>query len=342
MNVVSMAAMRPPLLPLTPLIAAALVSACGQAPAPAASAVVVPPEPAQRLSALTDLDQRVARVSARLLSVNADLCPTLRQSAGWTLHSASQYGSEIRPFAEERFGLSGDLPGVLAAPEGSPAAGAGVRIGDLLLAVDGERLEAGVAGGAAQYEGLAANLRRIDRALSAGPAEILVRRGGAERTVTVEPRQACGYDVQVDPSGELNARADGARLFISTALASFAANDDELALILGHELAHHVLGHRRFTERGGDGRFSNPGWTPADGGAGNRERQADRVGLILAARAGYDPSVAPGFWRRFGESNWRVRYPQIGHASAGSRAAALEEVVAEIEARRAAGRDLTP
>ncbi|MBU4135541.1 MAG: peptidase M48, partial [Alphaproteobacteria bacterium] len=72
------------------------------------------------------------------------------------------------------------------------------------------------------------------------------------------------------------------------------------------------------------------------------ERQADRVGLYLAARAGYDTAIAPAFWRRFGAYNWRVRYPQWGHPSAEARARALEAVQAEISALQASGRPLLP
>ena len=81
---------------------------------------------------------------------------------------------------------------------------------------------------------------------------------------------------------------------------------------------------------------------PLTAAAGGSERQADRVGLYLAARAGFDTSVAPAFWRRFGEFNWRVRYPQWNHPSAEARASALEEVQAEITARRAGGQPLSP
>ena len=168
-----------------------------------------------------------------------------------------------------------------------------------------------------------------------------VRRGGGERTVVVTPRRACGYEVQLDPSDELNARADGRRLFISTALAGFTQNDDELALILGHELAHHVLGHRHWDDVGGVGRTANETGM-VTGGRGGQESQADRVGLYLAARAGFDTSVAAPFWIRFGESNWRVRFPTIGYASAAGRARALEAVHAEIEARRRQGAPLRP
>ena len=327
------------------LFVASLLTTVGAACSPQpdlATSVQSAPDEALRLAALTDLDQRVARVAWRLSEANASLCPTVRLSAGWALHSARQYSRALRPHAEERFGLDGDLPGVLAAPSGSPAAAAGFRTGDLLVSVEGAALLPGEAGGAAAWEGLEANIRIIDAALARGPTSFSLRRGGETLDLTLQPRRACGYEVQLDPSDELNARADGRRLFISTALAGFARNDDELAVILGHELAHHVLGHRAWNEAGGAARRANEGAWQAEGGSGGAEQQADRVGLYLAARAGYDPAVAAPFWRRFGESNWRVRFPQIGHASAGARAAALEAVEREIAARRLSGDELLP
>lgn len=322
-------------------ISAVAAAGCSPTAGPPAFAQS-PPEEALRLTALTDLDQRVARVAWRLSEANADLCPTVRLSAGWALHSARQYSPALRPHAVARFSLEGDLPGVLSAPSGSPAEAAGLRIGDLLLAVDGRPLSAGTTEGPAQWDGLEANLRVVDSALAAGSAAFRIRRDSQDIDVRVRPRRTCGYEVQLDPSDELNARADGRRLFISTALAGFSESDDELAVILGHELAHHVLRHRLWKDTGGAARRSNEGAWRAEGGEGGAEQQADRVGLYLAARAGYDPAVAAPFWRRFGESNWRVRFPQIGHASAGARARALEGVQREIEAKRAAGEELLP
>lgn len=296
-----------------------------------------------RLGRLTELDQRVARVAWRLSKANVELCPVVRNSAGWALHSANQYSLEMRPHTLRRFSLRGDLPGVLSVPDESPAAQAGLHVGDLILAVNQEALAEGRNDRPAQFAGVQANLSRLDRALAEGAVDLTIQRDRTTLSIRLKPVRTCGYDVQLNPSDELNARADGRRLFISTALAQFAQTDDELALILGHELAHNVLGHRIWNETGGEGR------TVVDRdcdqrlcSGGNHEQQADRVGLFLMARAGYDPRVAAPFWRRFGASNWRVRYPQLAHASAGTRASRLEDVQQEIEGLAASNRPLIP
>lgn len=293
-----------------------------------------------RLESLNALDQRVARVAARLWSANADLCPVQQRGAGWMLHAASLYSGELRPEAQRRWGLRGDLPGVLAAPAGTAAAEAGLRPGDLVLGVGDQQLAAG-ATGRQSYQGFAANVLALDRALSRGPQAINVQRGEQVLTLTVRPKPTCGYEVQLDPSSSLNAKADRRRVYLNTALAAFAQTDDELALVLAHELAHAVLRHRPWNDPETYGRTRNPA-APVQARLRDREAEADRVGLWLLARACYDPDVGPSFWRRFGAANWQVRLPQIGHASAGTRARALEAVAAEISRRRQAGEPLLP
>lgn len=321
----------------------AVLGGCQLAAASAPTHVSDSDDVVARLGRLTALDERVARVAWRLSKANIELCPVVRNSAGWALHSANQYSLEMRPHTLERFSLRGDLPGVLSAPETSPAAQAGLRTGDLVLAVNQEVLMAGRADSPADFAGAEANISRIDAALAEGTVNLTVQRDQTTIAITLQPLRACGYEVQLNPSDELNARADGRRLFISTALAQFAHTDDELALILGHELAHNVLGHRRWSETGGEGRtVVDRDCDPRLCASGNHEQQADRVGLFLMARAGYGPHVAAPFWRRFGASNWRVRYPQLAHASAGTRARQLEDVQLEIEGLVATNRPLVP
>ncbi len=113
---------------------------------------------------------------------------------------------------------------------------------------------------------------------------------------------------------------------VSTALARYAASDEDLALVIGHEMAHNVLRHSE--KRAGRPR--------------SRERAADHAGLYLTARAGYDIGGADAFWRRFGDDNWRARLGVLTHPSPTARSKAIAETAAEIARKRAAGEPLVP
>ena len=112
-----------------------------------------------------------------------------------------------------------------------------------------------------------------------------------------------------------------------------------LALVLGHEFAHDLLHHRQRLDRVGVARgvLGELGSTP--GSLHAAEREADYVGLYLTARAGYDISHAPDFWRRFprtgGDLGW-------SHPDPDQRVAALAATRDEIEAKIARGEPLLP
>lgn len=329
-------------LGLTGALGGAL-SACGHA-APPTSLAQAGPE--TRLEGLTALDRRVAGVAWRLALANADLCPVVRPRAGWSLQSAGQYGPELRPLAERRYGLQGDLPGVLAAPPGSPAAAAGLAAGDLLLAANGQALEPGFAPGGESYDGLQANIEVLDQAAARGPVVLRVRRGGAERAVTLRPVPACAYATQVEVTGTLRSRADGRHVFISDGMANLAGNDDELAFVLAHELAHAVLEHRTDPAVTGARGEANGRITLRRGLSLSAEADADRMGLYLLARAGFDPHAAVEFLTRYAEVDGGSAFIQVNaggiYASPPARRRALGPVLADIVARRQANRPLIP
>lgn len=331
---------------LTVCLAAALVAACGGGSDGLNVSSHTSAEihgPAARFAALQAMDARVATVFHRLVTANADLCAEPGRSAGWSLHAANQYGQEMRPVVIATGDLQGDLPVVLAVVPGGPAERAGLTAGDVILSVNGSALSVGNPNAVESWDGVARNLSLIDAALADdGSLMLEISRGGAVRTLALTGDPACPYSVQLDVSDELNARANGTGVFISTALAGFAAGDDELALILAHELAHNILKHRERFDREAPARrvFGNLAVAPSSLAAA--ERDADRWGLYLMARAGFDEGVAAPFWRRFGEANWRVRWAQWGHPSAEVRARQLEGVAAEIAASRARGERIDP
>lgn len=325
------------------------VSGCGHPTAPTpAEAVRNPTDDAagSRLSALVAKDQRVAEIAWRLAAANADLCPATRLRAGWVLQSASQYGAELRPIAERRYGLQGDLPGILSAPVDSPAHEAGLRPGDLILAINGEPLNSGTGGRRESYDGLQANIDRLNAAASAGTMPLTVRRDGRERAVVVTPVRACAYVTQVEVRDDLRALSDGRTIFVSARIVDIAQDDDQLAFLLAHELAHAVLEHATVPDvQGGRGAL-NADLTLRRGLSSRAESDADTLGLYLLTRAGFDPRRGMRFLNAYETAAPGARYPQINlrgvYPSVPDRRRALEPVLNEIINRQATALPLIP
>ncbi len=78
-----------------------------------------------------------------------------------------------------------------------------------------------------------------------GPVELLVQRDGEKFSVTLFPQHLpAEYAILVDSHDRtINAYAAPGRVILTRRLLSFCINDDELALVVGHELAHQALGH---------------------------------------------------------------------------------------------------
>ena len=78
-----------------------------------------------------------------------------------------------------------------------------------------------------------------------GPVELLVDREGQKLTLTLYPqRLPAEYAVLVKTQDrKINAYAAPGQIILTQRLVSFCLNDDELALVVGHEMAHQVLGH---------------------------------------------------------------------------------------------------
>ena len=130
--------------------------------------------------------------------------------------------------------------------------------------------------------------------------------------------------VHLNPRAPANAfqtlDEDGRPLIIFTEpMIRLAQNDDEIAFVMGHEAAHHILGHigrqaenvkesaRIFgdlaRERGEDAAgIKRARELGAEAGARNYSREfefeADRLGTIITHSAGYNPLIGMNFFRR--------------------------------------------
>lgn len=132
------------------------------------------------------------------------------------------------------------------------------------------------------------------------------------------------WEVNLIDSKELNAfcMPGGKIAFFSGILRQLKLNDDEVAMIMGHEAAHALREHARarvgknMATRGAIeigaallGLGSTARMAADIGGqlltlkfSRSDESDADLVGMELAARAGYDPNAGVSLWEKMGEA----------------------------------------
>jgi len=296
------------------------------------------------LAGLRTQDQRVADVAYRIVTASVALCADQAPQAGLVLQNALEYSPRLRAAAKAALHLD-DRPAVEAIAASSPAALAGVQPDDVLLAIDDQPLPLPSASQApgrpdarpATYAPIEAAQARLTEALRGGGATITLRRGDATLRLGIVGQPGCAYDAQVLPGPRLSASADGRHVFISAALVDYARSDDMLALVLGHEFAHDVLRHRQRLDQVGYRALGDLGSTPAS--LRLAEKEADYVGLYLTARAGYDISQAPQFWRRFPDADGDLSW---SHPGAAERAASLAATRDEILGKLKSGQPLLP
>ena len=134
--------------------------------------------------------------------------------------------------------------------------------------------------------------------------------------------QPFNWQIEVIKSKELNAWAmpGGKMAFYTGLVESLNLTDDEIATVMGHEMAHALKEHGKkkanlsqftnviagvaqaalATQIGSDGSTMVVGlakdWGLDKPYSRSAETEADEVGLLLMAKSGYNPEAAPGLW----------------------------------------------
>ena len=295
--------------------------------------------------------QRLYDISSRILEGGAPLCEKRTHSPyGISIENIFNYGEAFQAAARKEFGVDEHVRVALLA-SGGAAQKAGIQSGDRLLAINGQDVLSGKNAVKKTGEILQKH------AASDGADHFQVLRGTQPLRVELPqlPVQ-CNFPVVLTTDDAINAFADGRRVIITSGMMRFAVEQQELALVVSHELAHNLMGHidaKRMNSLGGlilDVLFAGFGINTntafsqltANAHSVGFEAEADYVGLYLMARAGMELEGAENFWRRMAVEN----PGSIGHAqthpTTPERYLAIDQAVQEIRAKAAQGLPLQP
>ena len=146
----------------------------------------------------------------------------------------------------------------------------------------------------------------------------------------------------------------GGKVVIYTGLLPVTQTEEALAVVIGHEIAHVIAQHS--SERLSQQMALQYGGAIAGGLLGNsqamqqlgqtvfglsaqygvmmpyarkQEYEADEIGLIVMAMAGYDPQVAVPFWTRMAQSGGGAQVPEFlsTHPTDNKRIANIEKIM---------------
>ena len=291
-----------------------------QASAPDTAGAV---EAARRLYAVADT------VALR----GAPLCEgRLKPQIGMRTWSRDNMGPQA-PGAASREGLDHTVTVFTLAKDG-PAVRAGLRQGDKITSVNGESIPA-MAGGMSIYRA------KLDVALARKePILIGYTRNGERGVARVAPAQGCDYRVVFANSPMINALTDGHSVTVMRGLVNLLTRDEELALVVGHEIGHNVLGH--FARGRALGHQAGPFSPGAQSSMRQFEREADYIGLYFVALAGYDMETAIQSSKRMASIAPMGDRGTATHPSQAERYQILQSALREIRAKLAQGQPLKP
>lgn len=186
----------------------------------------------------------------------------------------------------------------------------------------------------------------------------MVRRVGS-RIADVAERPDYQWEFQLIRSPEMNAFAlPGGKVAIYEGILPICQSEAGLAVVMSHEIAHALARHggERISQQyvvTGLGKLVDMAAMNRTAITRNRinqafgvaskygvvlpysrkhESEADHMGMVLMARAGYDPREAPRFWARFGQAQENGQQPiefLSTHPADARRSAELAELLPE-------------
>lgn len=296
--------------------------------------------------------KRLYEVSYPLLVAGASMnIDDAKPTCGFMWCTKDAYPKEYQEIAQRYFKLD-DKPVVFFVHPQYPAAKAGLKPGDSLISFNGNVL-------AEKNFKETLNIIQENPPTKDQPVSVVVGRDGQIVELKIEGIPSCKYIIALIADDRINAFSDGKMIIFTNGLVRIAESNDELAFVVAHEIAHNVLGHVRKKRANiaigsvfdvlllaTTGIYAGGIFGKIGGAAFSKgfEFEADYAGLYIAARAGYDITSAPNFFRRMAAEHPKSMEKSFSasHPSSPERFVAMEKAVQEIKEKEQLGKPLIP
>lgn len=191
------------------------------------------------------------------------------------------------------------------------------------------------------------------------PVDIEVEREGQILSFNFEPDMICPYKLHIDETSRtINAYATGEDVYLTSEIIDYMDDDNDLAAVLAHELAHNTMGHindKQLNIAAGllfGGVIDFLFGTEISGNAAvygslayslEYEQEADYVSAFYMARAGYDyKKMYKTEIKLSDKDRYNLYANPTTHPTPQVRNALLKETAREIDMKKAFKDDLVP
>ena len=252
------------------------------------------------VSSLAETSRKLHDIAWPIMKSNIDSCLNAKINAFGLMVShiddlplslsSSFYAASPKSIENDNF----LFPMIVSVANNSPAHRSQVMEGDLIISINNSLASKG------NYKAL------LDDAAIKGILKISIKREQKEIMHNIKSEVICGYPVQAMISPIPNAYADGSKIYITIATFDFVKDDQELAFLIGHELAHNVYHYK------GDPLYesaANP--IPVEESPSlqkisdllifqteEKEIEADLYGVGFAIKAGISQNKVANYFRR--------------------------------------------
>lgn len=250
---------------------------------------------------MASASRRLHDIAWPIMKANIDVCISSRINAfGFMVADPNDLQSAFKPFfyaaspSNIKYNGYSNLPMIVSVAHGSPANNVNIIEGDIIFSIDNKLVNN------KNYKNL------LIEATKRGRLKIGIKRLNRDLIYNLSSEVICGYPVQPMVSPIPNAYADGSKIYITIATLDFIKDDQEIAFLISHELAHNIVHYNGKGLPEVDAKpipiYDKPSLQRVGDlfifQSGAKETEADLLGVEYAIKGGFSQNKVANYFRR--------------------------------------------